>query len=93
MYSNTNNFGMSKYGEDNNEGEMHHPENKNNYSVHIHDVEEYIKEIMRQLNDTNHCKELPNDPTKLHRKLVNRTIESFKRRGTQSETSGRIEGK
>ena len=47
----------------------------------ILDIEDDIKEAMRQLNDTNHYKELPNEPTKLHCKLVNSTIENFKRQG------------
>ena len=40
-------------------------------------VEVYIQEAMEQLNDTNHYKQLPTDPTMLHCGLVNSTIEDF----------------
>ena len=50
-------------------------------AVVILDVEDYIQEAMRQLNDTDHYKKLPNDTTMLHCELVNNTIEKFKKAG------------
>ena len=50
-------------------------------AVVIIDIDDYIKEAMRQLSDTKHYKELPNDPTTLHCELVNNTINKFKNDG------------
>ena len=36
---------------------------------------------MRQLSDTKHYKELPNDPTTLHCELIKNTIKKFKNDG------------
>ena len=48
-------------------------------------AEDYIEEAMRQLNDINHYKQLPSNPTMLHCSLVNNTIEHFKKDGTLAE--------
>ena len=47
-------------------------------------VEDHVQEAMRQLNDTNHYKQLPTDPTMLHCGLVNSTLEHFKTDDTLS---------
>ena len=45
----------------------------------IMDVNDYIKEANRQLNDETHYKELQSDPTTTHLRIVNDTIERFKK--------------
>ena len=46
-------------------------------AVVIIDIDDYIKEAMRQLSDTKHYKEVPNGPRTLHCELVNNTINKF----------------
>ena len=46
-------------------------------AVVIWDVKDYIKEAMKQLNDTNFYKNLPNNPTPTHCE-INGTIDRFK---------------
>ena len=41
------------------------------------DIEKYISEAQRQLNDENNYKKLQTDPTLQHNKLVNDTVERF----------------
>ena len=50
------------------------------------DVEDYIKEANRQLNNTDNYKQLQNDPTSTHAELVNTTIERFKKESLLSES-------
>ena len=45
----------------------------------IMDVNDYIKEAERQLNDTEYYKKLDKDPTATHAKLVNDAVERFKK--------------
>ena len=42
------------------------------------DIENYVAECERQLNDTSSYKRLENNPTQKNKKLVNDTIEQFK---------------
>ena len=42
------------------------------------DIENYVTECERQLNDTSSYKRLENNPTQKNRKLVSDTIEQFK---------------
>ena len=41
------------------------------------DIDKYISEAQRQLNDKNNYKKLQTDPTLQHNKLVNDTVERF----------------
>ena len=50
-------------------------------AVVIIDIDDYIKEAMRQLSDTKHYEEIPNDSTTLHCELVKNTINKFKNDG------------
>ena len=47
-------------------------------AVVIWDVKDYIKEAMKQLNDTNFYRVLPTNPTSTHCELINSTIDGFK---------------
>ena len=49
-------------------------------AVVIMDTDSYIKEANRQLSDKASYKQLTQDPTLLHNRLVNQTIERFKMR-------------
>lgn len=51
----------------------------------IMDVNDYIKEANRQLNDETHYKKLQSDPTSTHLNLINDTIERFKKDKLLSE--------
>ena len=46
-------------------------------TIVIIDIEKYISEAQRQLNDENNYKKLQTDPTSQHNKLVNDTVERF----------------
>ena len=48
-------------------------------AVVIVDVKDYIKEAERQLNNTKNYRKLQEDPTATNMKLVNDTIERFKK--------------
>ena len=48
-------------------------------AVVIVDVKDYIKEAERQLNNTENYRKLQEDPTATNMKLVNDTIERFKK--------------
>ena len=50
-------------------------------AVVIMDVDGYIKEAIRQLENEESYKKLPNDLTKVHADRVNKTIERFKNEG------------
>ena len=52
--------------------------NKGGAAVYVA-VKDCIKETERQLNNTVNYEKLPEDPTATNRKLVNDTIESFKK--------------
>ena len=43
------------------------------------DIDKYISEAQRQLNDKNNYKELQTNPTLQHNKLVNDAVERFKK--------------
>ena len=43
------------------------------------DIDKYISEAQRQLNDKNNYKELQTNPTLQHNKLVNGAVERFKK--------------
>ena len=47
-------------------------------AVVIIDVDDYLNEANRQLNNKEFCKEIPNDPTELNRKKVNNAIKELK---------------
>ncbi len=47
----------------------------------IMDVNDYIKEADRQLDDTNFYRKLSSDPTKMYAERINSTIERFKEEG------------
>ena len=53
--------------------------------VVIMDVEGYIKEAKRQLEDETSYKKLPCNPTKLHAERINKTIDKFKNEGLISD--------
>ena len=48
-------------------------------AIVIMDIDKYISEAQRQLNDENNYKKLQTDPTLQHNKLVNDTVERFKK--------------
>ena len=48
-------------------------------AIIIMDIEKYISEAQRQLNDKNNYKKLQTNPTLQHNKLVNDTVERFKK--------------
>lgn len=47
-------------------------------TVAIMETEHYIKEASRQLSDKASCKQLTQDPTLQHNRMVNQNIESLK---------------
>ena len=49
------------------------------------DVKDYINEAHRQLNNKNHYKTLNKDPTSTNAKLVNDTIQRFKKEKLHKE--------
>ena len=49
-------------------------------AVVIIDVDDYIREANRQLNNTDFYEKIPNDPTESSRNKVNNTINEFKLR-------------
>ena len=49
------------------------------------DVKDYINEAHRQLNNKNHYKTLNKDPTTTNAKLVNDTIQRFKKEKLHKE--------
>ena len=51
----------------------------------IMDVEDYVKEADRQLNDKKFYKKLPSDPTKMYAECINNSIDQFKNEGLISE--------
>ena len=51
----------------------------------IWDVEDYIIEAKRQLNDDNHYQQLQIDTTDSNKEIINKTIERFKRNGYLKE--------
>ena len=50
-------------------------------AVVVMDVDSYIKEAKRRLENEESCKKLPNDPTKVHADRINKTRERFKNEG------------
>lgn len=54
-------------------------------AVVIMDVDSYIKEAQRQLENEESYNKLPNDPTKVHAEQINKTIERFKNEGLITE--------
>ena len=54
-------------------------------AVVIMDVKDYIDEAKRQLDNENCYKKLTNDPTKMHAKCINNTIDQFKNEGIIQE--------
>ena len=48
-------------------------------AIIIMDIDKYISEAQRQLNDKNNYKELQTNPTLQHNKLVNDAVERFKK--------------
>ena len=54
-------------------------------AVVIMDVESYIKEAERQLQDDKSYQKLLNDPTQLHAERINKTIDLFKNEGIITE--------
>ena len=47
-------------------------------AVVIMDVDDYVKEANRQLDDSTFYKKLPQDPTPIHEERINNTISKFK---------------
>lgn len=52
----------------------------------IMDVNDYIREAHRQLEDTQFYKRLPNDPTKPYSERINKAVDKFKDEGLITET-------
>ena len=48
-------------------------------AIIIMDIDKYISEAQHQLNDKNNYKKLQTNPTLQHNKLVNDTVERFKK--------------
>ena len=51
-------------------------------AVVIMDVNKYVEECNRQLNNKEYYKELTSDPTESHRRLINRTVRDFELQNT-----------
>ena len=54
-------------------------------AVVIMDVDDYVKEANRQLDDSTFYKKLPQDPTPIHEERINNTISKFKDEGLITE--------
>ena len=50
------------------------------------DVNDYIREAHRQLEDSQFYKRLPNDPTKPYSERINKAVDKFKDEGLITET-------
>ena len=53
------------------------------------DVDDYIRDANRQLNNTDFYKKIPNDPTESNRNEVNNTVNEFKLQRLLDDTTAK----
>ena len=58
-------------------------------AVLIMDVDDYIRDANRQLNNTDFYKKIPNDPTESNRNKVNNTVNEFKLQRLLDDTTAK----
>ena len=58
-------------------------------AVLIMDVDDYIRDANRQLNNTDFYKKIPNDPTESNRNEVNNTVNEFKLQRLLDDTTAK----